>query len=84
MTPKEKAIDLLKKYFRIYESFPLNKFGALQAVTEMKDFFSKDVKFKEEFLYWEEVQYEIELKSKEVIPPENKEARADKFNEDLY
>jgi len=83
MTPKEKAHDLLKKYFMLYQSYPYNKEGALITVSEIMALFNMDVKYSEEFTYWEEVYLEILSIDREITRGDSQEARADRFNEDL-
>jgi hypothetical protein len=93
MTPREKAHDLLKKYFMIYQSYPYNREAALIAVDEIlfsgvhKENYYLDkslgytITFKE---YYQEVKQEILSIDREITRAESQEARADKFNEDLY
>jgi len=73
MTPKEKAIELWEKYFRLNYDWDGGtkdewaKEGTLIAVDEMLNYFSKEtfmMAYPEiaitEFQYWEEVKQEIE------------------------
>jgi hypothetical protein len=83
MTPKEKAHDLLKKYFMLYQSYPYNKEGALIAVDEIIEFMSPMVHSKQAYDYWDEVKQEILSIDREVTRGDSQEARADRFNEDL-
>lgn len=83
MTPKQKANELLSKYFWIYENYPMNKKSALITVHEMKEFFSKDIKYTSELEFWNQVESEIGLKEREILNVESQEARADRFNEEL-
>jgi hypothetical protein len=84
MTPREKAHDLLKKYFMIYQSYPYNREAALIAVDEIIEFMSPMVHSKQAYDYWDEVKKEILLIDREITRAESQEAREDKLNEDLY
>ena len=83
MTAREKAHNLLKKYFYIYEKYPANRQAALMTVMEIQIILSSNDKFKEEYGYWVDVQNEILSIDREVTRGDSQEARADRFNEDL-
>ena len=80
MTPEKKADQLIRKYTLDFTmDFDQTRLCACLCVDEILNFMSPKVNTKEDFDYWYEVQ-ELLMNFRSG----RHEARADRFNENLY
>jgi len=80
MTPQQKADQLIRKYTLDFTmDFDQTRLCACLCIDEILNFMSPNVNSKEEFDYWYKVQEHLMN-----FRSGRHEARADRFNEDLY